>query len=162
MSVYAMIQAMEKLLKLHEGLLDAARKKTDIVKEGSVERLQTLLVKEHKYVQALEQAETNRQKAVDQWLAHAGITLKQPTMTAVLETITDDRAKHDLENIAVKLADTITQLKQQEQLNQALIRQSMQFVELSLDMMNPSLSHMNYGDKHAPVSPERSVFDSRA
>ncbi|QKY69943.1 flagellar protein FlgN [Lentibacillus sp. CBA3610] len=161
MSVEPIIQALEKLIKLHEGLLDSASQKTELIKEGSVDKLQTLLVKEHKYVQALEQAEIKRQKAVEVWLENQGITLSHATITAILEILIDEQAKEDLENTVVKLTNTITQLKQQEQLNRDLIRQSLQFVELSLDMMKPSLSHMNYGAKQTTDSPERSVFDSK-
>lgn len=162
MSVHPIIQALEKLIKLHEGLVDSAKEKTELIKAGSVDHLQTLLVKEHKYIQALDQAETKRKKTVEAWLEHQGITLNHATITAILETLSDEQAKEDLERTAVKLTNMITHLKQQEQLNQALIQQSMQFVELSLEIMKPSIRHMNYGGKQASGSPERSVFDSRA
>jgi len=162
LSVEPIIEALEKLMKLHEGLLDTAVKKTEMIKEGSVDKLQSLLVKEHKFVQALEQAEKSRQKAVEKWLESERITLHQPTITAILETVGDEQEKNELETTTVKLTNTITQLKQQEELNQALIRQSMQFVELSLDMMRPSIRNRNYGQKQTAGSPERSVFDSKA
>ncbi|SFA88197.1 FlgN protein [Lentibacillus halodurans] len=162
MSVQPIIQSLEKLIELHDGLFDSARKKTEMIKEGSVDKLQTLLVKEYKFVQALEQAEINRQKMVEEWLVNEGITLHQATITAILETLTDEQAKNDLEKTTVQLTDTITRVKKQEQLNQDLIRQSMQFVELSLDMMKPSIRNMNYGEKKASGGTDRSVFDSKA
>ncbi|GAB4072951.1 hypothetical protein GCM10028778_06130 [Barrientosiimonas marina] len=161
MSVQPIIQALEKLVKLHEGLLETARQKTEIIKADSVNELQKLLISEHKYVQALEQAEINRQKAVDAWLEAEGFNWQEPTITAILNALTDEHMAQELENTATKLTQTITSLKQQEELNQDLLRQSMQFVELSLDTISPSLRQMNYGRQQPSRTSERSVFDSR-
>lgn len=162
MSVQPIIQALEKLIKLHENLTDTAIEKTDLIKQGSPDKLQTLLVKEHKFVQVLEQAELKRQQAVEEWLLEQECALSEPTITAILEMLTDERDKKELEETAVKLADIVTRLKHQEQLNQALLHQSMQYVELSMDAIKPSLKHMNYGNQQTSFSPERSVFDSKA
>ncbi|WP_164668080.1 flagellar protein FlgN [Virgibacillus doumboii] len=163
MSVQPIKKSLEKLNFLHESLLDISKEKTAIVKEGSVDKLQSLLVKERKHVQALEQAEVKRQKEVEEWSAQNNISLENATITGILEAISDEQTKDELETAAIDLTNTITKLKQQEQLNQALIQQSRQFVELSLDMMKPSIRNMNYGGKEtASNSSERSVFDSKA
>ncbi|SFD96922.1 FlgN protein [Lentibacillus persicus] len=162
MSVQPIIQALEKLIKLHENLMDTAVEKTGLIKQGSLDKLQSLLVKEHKFVQVLEQAELKRQQAVEEWLLEQGRALREPTITAILEMLSNEREQKELEKTAVKLADIVTRLKQQEQLNQALLHQSMQYVELSMDAIKPSLKHMNYGNQQTSFSPERSVFDSKA
>ena len=64
--------------------------------------------------------------------------------------------------MTIELTKAITQLKQQEQLNQALIQQSMQFVQLSLDILNPTIQTMNYGKNREDAGSKRSVFDSKA
>ena len=70
--------------------------------------------------------------------------------------------KKQLEASAVKLTEALIALKQQEQLNIALIQQSMQFVQLSLDLLSPSLTNMNYGKEQKDQPINRSVFDSKA
>ncbi|MFB4167828.1 flagellar protein FlgN [Virgibacillus sp. JSM 102003] len=162
MSVQPIIQAMEKLIGLHESLLEISKQKTAVVKEGSIEKLQPLLLKERKHVQALEQAEVKRQKAVQSWVDEYSPGLEHPTITGILEVMNDKQSKNELEEITITLTETITELKQQEQLNQSLIQQSMQFVELSLNMMKPSIRNMNYGGNKSSDSTERSVFDSKA
>lgn len=74
----------------------------------------------------------------------------------------DEQSREGLEKTAVALTNVITRLKEQKQLNQALIQQSMQFVELSLDMLSPSIRNMNYGEKKSSGPKGRSVFDSKA
>ncbi|TFJ93301.1 flagellar protein FlgN [Lentibacillus salicampi] len=162
MSVQPIIQSLEKLISLHKGLFDLSKQKTGIVKDGSVDKLQSLLVNERKYVQAVEQAEADRQKNVREWAASRGLDFNNATITGILGTLSDEKVKEKLERTAINLTHLMTQLKQQEQLNQGLIKQSMQFVDLSLNMMTPSLKHMNYGGKKSAGSPERSVFDSKA
>ncbi|MFC4557527.1 flagellar protein FlgN [Virgibacillus kekensis] len=161
MSLRPVTDSLEKLIILHKSLLEVSKQKTDIVKEGSAEKLQSLLVKERKHVQALEQAEAKRQQVVGGWLKHQGIQSDEATLTDILNNVIDQQDKRELEAAAVELTNVITQLKQQEQLNQALIRQSMQFVELSLETMKPSIQSFNYGGNKTSA-PGRSVFDSRA
>ncbi|WP_188454139.1 flagellar protein FlgN [Virgibacillus oceani] len=162
MSVQPIIQSLEKLVTLHESLLNVSQQKTQVMKEGSVEKLQPLLIKERKHVQALEQAEAKRQQDVDKWFAEQQISNEHATITAMLEVLANENERDELEKITVSLTEVITKLKGQEQLNQALINQSMQFVQLSLDMLNPSIKNMNYGKKEDTDTIKRSVFDSKA
>src|SRR5699024_7974874 len=137
---------MDRLIELYQTLLEGAMQKTEILKEGSIDKLQTLLVQERKTVQALEQPEKKRQHAVKKWFSYRNITV-HPTVTGMLEQITNETEKKDLEAKAIALIEVITRLKKQEHLNQELLRQSMQFVQMSLDMIQPTLEHMNYGQR---------------
>jgi len=159
-TIKPMIQVLTKLVNVHKSLLENARQKTEVVKEGSVEQLQMILVKERKYIQVLEQAEAERKKEVEN--LQQGLPLNNATITEILDHIPNNEEKKELENQTLALTEMITSLKQQEQLNQALIQQSMQFVQLSLDMMNPSIKNMNYGNKQETSTEKRSVFDSKA
>lgn len=162
MTVKPIIQVLEKLVNVHESLLGNAQHKTEVVKEGSVDKLQMVLVKERKYIQVLVQAEVERKKLVDDWFLQKDLPLNNATITGMLEILTNVDEKKELENKTIALTEAITSLKQQEQLNQALIQQSMQFVQLSLDMMNPSIKNMNYGNNKEAAPMKRSVFDSKA
>lgn len=163
MSIQPIIKSLEELIYIHESLIDISVQKTEVVKDGTVEKLQSLLIKERKLVQALEQAEAKRQSEVEEWSLQNNIPLENATITGILEAISDEQAKADLETTAINLTTIVTKLKQQEQLNQTLIQQSMQFVEISLDMMQPSIRNMNYGGKETVSnSSKRSVFDSKA
>ncbi|WP_054751747.1 flagellar export chaperone FlgN [Piscibacillus salipiscarius] len=57
----------------------------------------------------------------------------------------------------------LAQLKEQEQLNRELIEQSLQFIDLSLEMYEPQSKQMNYdSNKQAPQRQQTSMFDSKA
>jgi|SRR5690625_209845 len=153
---------LEKLTSIHEELYQNSQEKTDILIEGSAEKLQHLLIKERKYIQLLEQFEVKRQKEVEKWFASKQFNTEEKTITKMMQITSNELEKKKLENSMIRLTNIITKLKQQEQLNNDLMRQSMQFVQMSLEILNPTIDHMNYGNKEIKQTANRSVFDSQA
>ena len=137
MSVQQIMELMEQLVDVHKQLLSISKEKTERFKEGAIEPLQQLLVKERKQIRLLEQTESKRQQAVEKWFQENGMDTEQYTVSHMLEKLEDEKERETLANITTTLTETIVELKQQEQLNEALIRQSMEFVQMSLDLMNP-------------------------
>lgn len=164
MSVQAIIKKLDKLTEIHQQLVQLSKEKTTVIKEGAVEKLQAVLVKERKYVQQLEQAEESRRTEVEAWFEENKLPLAEATVTTMLQQLTAEEEKEAVEAAAVRLTEAIVEFKQQEQLNMALIQQSMQFVQLSIDLLSPTLKSMNYGNKtqSEQSSVGRSVFDSKA
>ncbi|GGH75403.1 hypothetical protein GCM10010978_15230 [Compostibacillus humi] len=162
MSVQQIMELMEQLVDVHKQLLSISKEKTERFKEGAIEPLQQLLVKERKQIRLLEQTESKRQQAVEKWFQTNGMDTEQYTVSHMLEKLEDEKERETLANITTTLTETIVELKQQEQLNEALIRQSMEFVQMSLDLMNPNISSMNYGKEMKENTANRSLFDSQA
>lgn len=162
MSIEAISQSLETLIAVHEDLCEFSEQKTEIIKGGSVEMFQKILAEERKYAKRLLLAEEQRQKKVEKWYIDHQLPLENMTITNMLEIIPDEQEQFELEQLTIRLTKVITQLKQQEQLNYDLIQQSMQFVQLSLDMLSPTINNMNYGKKHGAEATKRSVFDSKA
>ncbi|KKE79676.1 flagellar protein FlgN [Oceanobacillus caeni] len=162
MSVKPIIQSLGKLLEIHKGLLAISEQKTELVKAGTIDKLQQLLVKERKQIRLLEQMEGKRQQEVEEWLTAQGLPTKDATITTILEHLENETEKVEITNVSEQLTNYIMKLKQQESLNQTLINQSLEFVQLSLDLLNPSISNLNYGkQKQEKKSYNRSIFDSQ-
>ncbi|MFC4023857.1 flagellar protein FlgN [Oceanobacillus longus] len=155
-------QSLEQLVKIHEDLLAVSNEKTRTVKEGSIDHLQSLLVRERKLIRLLEQAESKRKISVEALCKANDMAVEDATITNILQQVKNEAEQVKMENAAIKLTAVITKLKQQEQLNQVLISQSMQFVQISLELMSPTLKSMNYGVKSEADTSSRSVFDSKA
>lgn len=162
MSTQHIINILKNLVKAQKGLLETSIQKTEEIKAGQVDQLQATLIKERKALHNIEQIESKRIEAVNQWFVEYSLPLEQATITEMLENLTNEHDKNELEIVATDLTETILKLKQQEQLNQALIQQSMQFVQLSLDLLNPSITNMNYSGKKETSQIKRSMFDSQA
>ncbi|AIF44160.1 hypothetical protein X953_14115 [Virgibacillus sp. SK37] len=149
---------------MHEHLLKLSKLKTEAIKEGSIDNMQNVIVQERKEIKQLEQAESIREKQVSDWFAKNGISQEDISITFLLDHIDQVDEREKLGNITIRLTKLITELKQQEQLNQLLINQSMKFIQLSLDMLNPSIQNINYGNQkqYGAEAQKRSIFDSKA
>ncbi|GGN53636.1 MULTISPECIES: flagellar protein FlgN [Oceanobacillus] len=157
-------QALTELVGLHRELLSISVEKMEGIKVGNIDSLQPLLTRERKLVQKIEQVEKIRIQLVNNWIEAEEITDAEPTITFILEQMTNETERLELEEVTIELTKVITELKAQEKLNIALINQSMQFVQMSLDLMSPSLKNMNYSNMDKPdvEQPNRSIFDSKA
>lgn len=164
MSVQPIIDVMNKMCTMHESLLALSRTKSEFLKEGDAEGLQKLLPKENQHVRAIEKLEQERIKLTDQWFAQHAEEEPEKTLTNILKHLRNDKEKDDLKGLYEKFVIILADLKQQEQLNRELTRQSLQFVELSLDMLQPSAKSLNYGKEKGSRqnTQTRSIFDSKA
>ncbi|GAA0472222.1 flagellar protein FlgN [Alkalibacillus silvisoli] len=165
MSIESIIEKLEKINQLNESLLELSKDKTERLKNNDLEVFNELLIKERKHVQAIDQLETKRVEETDAWFKANGLDHDEMTITTIIENIQDQDQKNRLETVYENLVYVLANLKQQEGLNRDLTQQSLQYVELTLDMLKPNYQKdLNY---HKPKqqtnqSTERSVFDSRA
>ncbi|WP_181347260.1 flagellar protein FlgN [Thalassobacillus sp. CUG 92003] len=164
MSLHAVIQLMEKQKQLHESLLTLSQQKTEILKQGEHENFQALLAKERKHVQAIETVEKQRMQAVSSWYDEQGIRSEDPTVSEMLTLIDNEWEREELQRIFDAFIFVMSDLRKQEKLNAELTQQSLQFINVSLDMLQPSLKNMNYGkpSQDSDKNQKRSVFDSKA
>ncbi|USK69979.1 flagellar protein FlgN [Peribacillus asahii] len=156
MSAQPIIEALEQLIKLHQGFNKLASKKKNIIIEGDTDALTALLIDEQKYVKAISQIETKRQEAVQTFLKHQ----QNATLNQVMEEAQPEEAEV-LQRLKIELLEEVTQLKEQNEFNQQLLVQSLQFINLSLDVLRPQDRNYNYGNEQAP-KPSSSMFDSKA
>ncbi|MCA0150548.1 flagellar protein FlgN [Rossellomorea vietnamensis] len=164
MSATNLTTTLEKLYKLHKSLFDLSVDKTDVIKKGDMSELDRVLKDEQKHLAAINTVEAQRQRESNNYLqTRGGIFNEAPTISQCIE----HSSPQDQETLAhwqQKLVDIIGELKGQNELNQKLVYQSLQFVNMNLSMTQPQPESSTYsrqiGDKKAPAS--RSIFDSKA
>lgn len=166
MSVQPIISVLEKLEKMHKSLFELAIQKTEIVKKGDMDELNTMLKNEQSHIAAIEQLEQQRQQLVMDYLDAKGIVFADtPTVLDVIEAAELEQEREQLTSVRERLISVIDDLRQQNDLNQKLVFQSLQFVHMTLDMMRPNQEQMNYSGKVANtnnVVSKKSLFDSQA
>ncbi|MCA1021255.1 flagellar protein FlgN [Halobacillus litoralis] len=160
MTIDTMTTLMNKLTQLHKSLLTVSQAKTEALKYNGIEEMQKLLQQERKHVQAVKQIEKQRAEAAAEWFEEQGYTAQEQTVSAMLELLSGEE-KEELQRAYEALIFVLSDLKQQEALNAELIQQSMQFIHLSLNTLEPSIQSMNYGNQRQEA-PKRSLFDSKA
>ncbi|MFG6119989.1 MULTISPECIES: flagellar protein FlgN [Thalassobacillus] len=163
MSIVKINQQIEKLKQLHVSLLQLTKERTGVLKAGDTDKLQQLLPKERKHLQAIEKVENDRIQAVAEWYRQKNIVEESPQASRLLEILDDGEEKDILQNNLEEMTSLIFALKGQQQLNAELTKQSLQFIHISLDMLQPDINQMNYGKKtEIPHGDKRSIFDSKA
>ncbi|WP_163099302.1 flagellar protein FlgN [Peribacillus alkalitolerans] len=165
MSTDRIIHAMTKLNKLHRSLNELAIQKSDIVKAGDMEALNRMLQEEQKHVKAIETVEKERVVAATEFLESKGQHSIEPTVSNCLLYM-DESTQHLLEVLKNQLLDEISSLKEWNELNQQLIYQSLQFVNVTLDMLRPQpVQNLNYErPQHMKANSNgfKGSFDSKA
>ncbi|MCP3028100.1 flagellar protein FlgN [Halobacillus sp. A5] len=161
-AIKQIIDYLERLKQLHESLLTLSKNKTEALKTNDIEELRACLNQERKHVSAIEMLEKKRIEAVNVWAAgEPGFEGKNPAVSDIIEWV-DWSERKQLECVYESFILVLAELKQQEVLNGDLTRQSLQFVNMSLDLLQPTIENVNYGGTSQSSGPKRSVFDSQA
>ena len=109
-----------------------------------MEELDQLLKDEQAHLAAIVQMDNQRQRDVAQYLTDQGRSVPlNPTVADLLDAA-PEADKKSLEEARDRLLHAIHDLKWQNDLNQKLTYQSLQFVNLSLDMVRPRPESVNY------------------
>ncbi len=164
MTIDPIVTSMTQLRQLHESLLVLSKKKTAVLKQNETDALSQLLAAERKHVQAIDKVEKQRIKAVQAWYETHGYRASDPTISEMIE-LAEGEEQQKLQIAYEAFILVLADLKKQETLNAELTKQSLQFINLSLDMLQPSLQNLNYGGGSKPngdTEQKRSVFDSKA
>lgn len=161
MSTEALIDILDKLNKLHEKLYDLSVSKTEFIKKGDMEGLQNILKNEQTFVSAIHTMEIKRQEAAAELLGKADAS--EMTLTNCIAAAPKEYMEK-LKAIQTELVTTIDKLKNQNELNQQLVHQSLQFVNMTLDMIQPRPESINYSrpDQQKATKPSVSLFNSKA
>ncbi|WP_417898896.1 flagellar export chaperone FlgN [Bacillus haimaensis] len=154
MSISAIITTLEKLATLHDYQYELTVRKADIVKNNSLEDLQNLNKEEQKFLKAISQLEQQR-------LALSN----NKTITDLMVEATDEE-KTALLQLKERLSISIKHIQEQNELNQQLLQQSLQFITVTLNTLTQEPSAVTY-EKGANIkkntnTPTRSMFDSKA
>ena len=154
---------MEKLVGIHQMFNEFSKEKTTSVTKGDISQLKSIMQKEAVQLKKLEGLEQERQRLVRFFMQGKGLVTEGGTLTEILAHVSDGE-KEKLLSLQKSLVEQIEKLKQQNELNQQLLQDSLRFVNLSLDVLQPEPETGNYGrpNKEQDEPQGRSMFDSKA
>lgn len=152
METAQMTSLLERLLKSHEDLLALGERKTEVLKLGDMKVLDVLLKAEDLQVKKLQVIEKER------LLKFANVTLGDVMDQA--EASEEER----LQNLQDHLIQAYEALKSRNELNQELLEHSLQYVNMSLSMVQLQSEPSTYSNtkKNPYANQSSSLFDSKA
>ncbi|KOR76285.1 flagellar protein FlgN [Paenibacillus solani] len=166
MNVTAFNDVLEKLNSVYRDMLELAELKRQAIIDNDVDSIIQLMTRETKGVKAIEQLETQRQEMVNAFLQSRGIKSQlQLTMTELVRLVFDQDEKARLMQIQTRLSETLNDLKEKNNLNQHLMKQSLDFIDLSLDLLTGKPAQdMTYQPptKRSSGAGSPGIFDTRA
>lgn len=136
MSIQALREELEQLIRLHDALLELSEAKTKVLVENNVEELNRIVHKEAGLVRQVTVCESRRMEAIDRFLISKGFRPTPAiTVSEVIRLIfrmEDKQAVADLQRELVRRLDRLKKLNEQ---NRQLIEQSLGYLNLSLDLV---------------------------
>ncbi|MBY0206051.1 flagellar protein FlgN [Paenibacillus sp. RRE4] len=161
-----LIAVLEQMEQSHRDMLALSQVKREVIVKNDVDQLIAIMNKESKFMKQQEPLDTERLHAVHELLQERGIkSMLNLNVTEISKLIFDPADKQRLFEVQKKLAGTLQELKDINQLNQKLIEQSLMFIDLSMDMFasrpEQDATYQHPADKHG--NPGRiGLFDTRA
>lgn len=140
MSATLLIQTLDKLVKLHQSLHEVAKKKTEAIKIGDMDALKQIMKDEQAHIMSIQKLEEARVTISKQMVP----TIPDPTVMDCVRFL-DLQDAGKVSEIANHLKEIIMNLTETNSLNQQLLQQSMQFVNVSLNLLKPTQKSINYG-----------------
>lgn len=165
MTIEPILASLDQLEKLHISLLRIANEKTSRIKKNDISGLDQLLKDEQAHLAAIMQTDKAREQAVVSLFTEQGRPVPLPPSISDVLDITEEPDHTRLKEAKDRLLHAIHELKWQNDLNQKLTYQSLQFVNLSLDMVRPRTESVNYSKKEIQgnaVTKDLASFDSQA
>lgn len=164
MSVKAIFETMAQLVSQHKELNVISAEKMELIKANDTKKLTALLKKESKQIRAIEKIEKDRQEAVTAFLHTKKETGAEGTVSILLKHLPKDYHE-PLIKLQEGLLEEMEQLRKKETLNRTLVEDSLHFVQMTMDMIQPDPEAIHYNHPGGTATDRRegySIFDSKA
>lgn len=128
-------EIMGDLIGQHHQLIELGKRKKSVLIAGDVNGLNQIVEEESKMIKRIMQLESERQKTISSILIQNGMQEKEISMSELFEIVGSTQEKEMLQSVQKELIDVLTELQEVNQLNQQLIKQSLDFVNYSIESM---------------------------
>ncbi|WP_141604117.1 flagellar protein FlgN [Terrilactibacillus laevilacticus] len=155
---------IESLIDVHDQLYALAVNKLEAIKIGDHHAVNELVIQEKPLIESLARLESQREQLIKQ----SALEINMGERVSFSEWITlvsmneEDKAMWDA--LHLRLAESVFNLKQANDLNQEMLRQSLQWIRLNLNLLQkkPKFSNYNKPSRRSAYQPTLSRIDSRA
>lgn len=159
------IELLRGMTELHIQLADIGRRKSDAIVRNEVETVSACMNQESRLTSRVNEMEMARQKAIGGFLSRLGmIPTPAFTMTQLIQLAYKAEEKQALREAQRAMSGALEDLRIVNELNQHLVKQSLEFIQLSLDVYaGPVAEEATY---HHPIQghgfKRQGLFDTKA
>ncbi|WP_041701349.1 flagellar protein FlgN [Gottschalkia acidurici] len=157
------IQMLKDILlqenEIYKKILELANKKTQLISEDNIDEIQKITKLEEQYVQDAKILEYKREDRIAEIEKELSIE-KVIDISTLLSHILDEELRKELQSTKDEFAKTLTQLKTVNDLNNILIKDALEYIGVSLNLMTAATSEGTYGSKSGEIETQnRNLFD---
>lgn len=158
-----------RLVDCHEELLTLGREKIEVIKNKDIERFEKITLEEQVLVKQIKQAEAERLQTLcvlfpEETAGGAVLSLED-----CIQKISDPSQSERIAIAGSQLVAVVEDLIQCNDLNRQLVRESLNYVNFTLDLVRPpKVQSNNYeasgkqGMSQSHIMEKKSMFDSQA
>lgn len=150
------LQNLSNLTRMHKSLLELMTAKTEHLIHDNIDELDAIIKKEQKHIAAIEQLEQQRQRMVTDYLKANGFAHSAAPTVEELLVAANEQERNEITQFRAQLLQTIEDIKIVNKQNQKLVYQSLQLVNMTLDLLQPTPpvnQTMNYSSKEVRQPP---------
>ncbi|MFO7819064.1 MAG: flagellar protein FlgN [Halanaerobacter sp.] len=129
---------------LYQDLLKLSERKTDLIVDEEIEKLENAINKEEKLVSQVQQLEEKRQRLTG-----------NRSLTDFIDD-THPQSKEKLEDLRNKLLEVTTKLRETNRLNNKLLKNALQLTNLNLNLLTNNSKQGTYGNQGSMEEGENS------
>lgn len=157
-------EIMERELSLYRELLSLAKQKTEILKASKLTELELLTLDERDSVEKIGIIDAKRENVVRGLAKCLGIN-ERLDLSAMSKYFTEE-GQSEFEGIKAEFNETIEELKKVNGLNETLIKDSLEYIDFSLNLVTSATVEGNYSGnlKNAEntSTSKKNLFDFKA
>ncbi|HHV59489.1 MAG TPA: flagellar protein FlgN [Clostridiaceae bacterium] len=157
--INSLAEILEEEFKVYSGLLEIAKKKKQIIVDGKVKELEQLVKVEQTCIIHAGKLERQREDIVAELCKEMGIDCNDATISGISNKIGREYSEK-LEKGRQNLIKTIESLKTENALNARLIKNSLDYIDFSLNLMaslGSDGSYLKSGEVNEPG--KRNILD---
>lgn len=159
--VEKLIEVLNKETDIYDDILKLSKNKTNVVVEGKVTELENIVKLEQTLVLKMGQLEGIREELIGKISAQLAIEPSKITLSELAKLLKADEAE-GLKKVHTRLSGMLNELKTTNQLNTKLIKNSLDYIDFSLNLMTSTnvLTANNYSNSGTVgTAGKRSLFD---
>lgn len=151
---------LEQEARVYDSILNISKNKTKIIVEGKVTELENIVKLEQSLVLQIGRLENLREEIVEKCAEQLGVNPSDITVSELVKHLKGGNAQK-LKASQQKMASTLSDLKNTNDLNSKLIKNSLDFINFSINLfVDAGAGSNNYGSTgQAADTSKRSFFD---
>jgi len=157
-----LIDILEQENRIYSDILNISKNKTDIIVKGKVSDLENIVKLEQSYVIRIDKLENERQETVEKLARELELDEEDINISGIIKKLDQENAQR-LNACRESIMNTLEELKSLNELNSKLIKNSLEYIDFSINLLASADSPVNNYSNSGKVndSKKRSFLDMK-